>query len=76
MRWLAETSDKVTHQEDVRKLRWLDAYLGDLMLDEINLEAINRIKVAKLEVASKPTVNRYLALVRSILLTCPAFSDD
>jgi hypothetical protein len=22
VRWLAETSEKVTHQEDVRKLRW------------------------------------------------------
>ncbi len=68
VRWLAETSDKVTHQEDIRKLRWLDAYLGELMLDDITLDVIDRIKAEKLKVAGKPTVNRYLALVRSILL--------
>src|SRR5215470_4065775 len=68
VRWLSETSDKVTHQEDVRKLRWLDAYLGDLMLDAITLDVIDRIKSEKLKVAAKSSVNRYLALVRSILL--------
>jgi integrase len=68
VRWLAETSDKVTHQEDVRKLRWLDAYLGDLMLDGITLDVIDRIKSEKLKVAAKSSVNRYLALIRSILL--------
>jgi integrase len=68
VRWLAETSDKITHQEDVRKLRWLDAYLGDLMLDGISLDVIDRIKSEKLKVAAKSSVNRYLALIRSILL--------
>ena len=68
VRRLAETADKVTHQEDIRKLRWLDAYLGELMLDAITLDVIDRIKVDKLKVAGRPTVNRYLALVRSILL--------
>jgi integrase len=68
VRWLAETSDKVTHKEDVRKLRWLDAYLGDLMLDGITLDVIDRIKSEKLKVAAKSSVNRYLALIRSILL--------
>jgi integrase len=67
VRWLAETSDKVTHQEDVRKLRWLDAYLGDLMLDGITLDVIDRIKAEKLKTASKPSVNRYLAVIRAIL---------
>ena len=52
----------------VRKLRWLDTYLGELMLDDITLNVIDRIKAEKLKVAGKPTVNRYLALVRSILL--------
>ncbi len=68
VRWLAETADKVTHQEDIRKLRWLDAYLGHLMLDDITLDVLDRIKAEKLKVAAKPTVNRYLALVRAILL--------
>lgn len=38
------------------------------MLDDITLDVIDRIKAEKLKVAGKPTVNRYLALVRSILL--------
>ena len=68
VRWLAETSEKVTHPEDMRKLRWLDPFLGSLMLDEVTLDVIDAIKAAKLKAACKPTVNRYLALVRAILL--------
>jgi len=68
VRWLAETSEKVTHPEDMRKLRWLDPFLGNLMLDEVTLDVIDAIKAAKLKAACKPTVNRYLALVRAILL--------
>lgn len=68
VRWLAETSEKVTHQEDVRKFRWLDSLLGDLMLDEITLDVLDGIKAEKLKVVGKPTVNRYLALVRAVLL--------
>ena len=47
---------------------WLDTYLGDLMLDEISLDLIDVVRMAKLKEASKATVNRYLALVRSILI--------
>jgi integrase len=68
VRWLNETSDKATHGEDKSKLIWLHTYLGDLLLDEINLDCIDKIRTAKLKEASKPTVNRYLALVRSILI--------
>ena len=50
------------------KLTWLHTHLGELMLDEINLDCIDIIRVAKLKEASKPTVNRYLALIRSILI--------
>ena len=66
--WVAETSEKVTHQEDMRKLRWPDPLLGTSMLDEITLDVIDAIKAEKLTAAGKPTVNRYLALVRAILL--------
>ena len=38
------------------------------MLDEVTLDVIDAIKAAKLKAACKPTVNRYLALVRAILL--------
>ncbi len=67
IRWLQETSDKRTHQDDVAKLRWLDAFLRDVHLDEITLSKVDEIRAAKLKEASKSTVNRYLALVRSIL---------
>ena len=38
------------------------------MLDEITLDVIDSIKAEKLKTARKTTVNRYLALVRAILL--------
>jgi len=68
VRWLAETSEKATHDGDIKKLRWFDAFLGALMLDEITLDVIDRVKSARLKTVSKSTVNRYLAVVRSILL--------
>jgi len=67
LRWLAETSEKTTHQEDIRKLRWLDSYLGVLTLDQLTLETVDVIRAAKSKEAGKATVNRYLALVRAIL---------
>ena len=68
IRWLLETSDKATHHEDKKKLLWLHSFLGDLTINDINLDVINVIKSAKLKEASKATTNRYLALVRSILI--------
>jgi integrase len=68
VRWLIETSDKATHLEDKRKLAWMHQYLGDLTLNNINQDVIDRIRSAKLKEASKATTNRYLALIRSILI--------
>ena len=48
VRWLSETSEKATHDEDRRKLVWLHTFLGDKMLNEINLDVIDGIKAAKL----------------------------
>ena len=67
VRWLEETSDKATHKEDKKKLLWLHSHLGELNLDNINLDVIDRIRAVKLKEASKGTTNRYLALVRAIL---------
>lgn len=66
-RWLEETSDKRTHREDVVKLKWLHAHLGELHLDEITLDVIDSIRAARLKQGTKTTANRYLALVRAIL---------
>jgi integrase len=68
VRWLNETSDKATHHEDKRKLIWMHHYLGELTLNEINQDVIDQIRTAKLKEARKATTNRYLALVRSILI--------
>jgi len=68
VRWLEETSEKATHHEDKRKLIWLHSFLGELMLDEITLDVIDSVRAAKLKEAAKATTNRYLALIRSILL--------
>lgn len=68
VRWLSETSDKATHKGDISKLVWLHSYLGNLMLDEINIDVIDHIKMSKLKEASKATTNRYLSVVRAILI--------
>jgi hypothetical protein len=68
VRWLEETSEKATHKEDKKKLIWLHPFLGDLNLDQITLDVIDRVRSAKLKEASKATTNRYLALVRAILI--------
>lgn len=67
-RWLEETSDKATHKEDVQKLKWLHPYLGELMLDEITLDTISLLKAEKHKETSKATTNRYLAVIRSVLI--------
>ena len=68
VRWLNETCDKATHIEDKSKLVWLNTHLGKMMLYEINLDVVDSIRSAKLKEVSKATVNRYLALIRSILI--------
>lgn len=68
VRWLEETSDKATHHQDKSKLLWLHRLLGDRSLDEINLALIDQIRTERLKDVSKATVNRYLALVRAILI--------
>ena len=66
-RWIEETAHKATHHQDVAKLKWLHSILGDLMLDEISLDVIARLKNARLKEVGQSTTNRYLALVRAIL---------
>lgn len=68
VRWCREQSHKATAEEDKAKLRWLDAHLSGKDLDIIDRDMIERITQAKLaDHCSNATVNRMLALVRSIL---------
>jgi integrase len=68
VRWLEETSTKASHSDDKAKLVWLHDYLGDLTLDQVTRDVIDTIKKAKLKEVKPTTVNRYLALIRSILI--------
>ena len=68
VRWCREQSHKATAEEDKAKLRWLDTHLGGKDLDIIDRDMIERVTQAKLaDQCSNATVNRTLALVRSIL---------
>jgi len=68
VRWLTEQSHKKSIETDKDLLRWLDRHLHNNNLDDINKTKIDAIKNAKKsEGASNGTVNRMLALLRSIL---------
>lgn len=67
LRWLQETSQKRTHEDDKAKLRWLDGFLAGRELQAIDRDLIDQVKFSRERVASKGTANRYLALMRSIL---------
>lgn len=68
LRWLDETSHKATQKDDIAHLRWLDPYLGGLMLPSITRNTIDDLVLRrKQEGVSNATVNRMLAVVRAIL---------
>lgn len=68
VQWLKETAHKATHEDDISKLRWLDPHLGGQELDGITRQDIQRIGAIKAAEASLATANRYLALIRAILI--------
>jgi len=67
VRYLQETGHKATHQEDIRKLRWIDPFLRGMPLDSITRDKLAEISDAKAREATGATANRVLALVRAIL---------
>lgn len=67
VKWLEETDHKKTHQEDARKLAWLQQFLRGRILAEITRDEIAAIGKRKRKESSGATANRYLALIRSIL---------
>ena len=67
VRFLMETNDKRTHEQDKQKLVWLHPFLGHLKLNEIDAAVIDTVRQAKLVGNTKTTVNHYLSLVRSVL---------
>lgn len=68
VRWVNEQSHKKSLKDDKGHLRWLNEHLNDKRLDEINKSLIDGIKQIKQKSGtSNATVNRVLALIRSIL---------
>lgn len=67
VKYLQETGHKATHREEIRKLRWLDRFLRDVLLDSITRDKLDEISHAKAREASQVTANRFLALVRAVL---------
>ena len=66
-KFLLETQHKATHENDKSKLRWLQPFLRDKPLLDIDRELISRIAQTKAQEASPSTANRHLALIRTIL---------
>ncbi|SDX25328.1 hypothetical protein SAMN05216333_1431 [Nitrosomonas oligotropha] len=56
---------KPPHERDKEKLRWLQQFLRNRRLQEIDRELIDHIAHAK--DTSPSTANRHLALIRAIL---------
>jgi len=68
LRFLAETEHKKSRRGDIASLRWADSHFGALHLDEISRDRIDRLMTArKAEKVSNASVNRMLAVVRSVL---------
>ncbi|SJM94964.1 tyrosine-type recombinase/integrase [Crenothrix polyspora] len=68
VRWLTEQSHKKSIETDKTRLRWLDQHLHDTKIDEITKTMVDAIKTAKQnEGVSNATINRTLAILRSIL---------
>lgn len=68
IRWLEEKSHKASINDDKRNFRWLHAHLAGKNLADIDRECIDRIcQARRKEGVSNGTVNRTLALLRSVL---------
>lgn len=68
VKWLEETSHKATHERDKQHLRRLDPYLGRLYLDEVNRAVLDQFVAGRrADGVSNATINRHLAVARSIL---------
>lgn len=67
VRWIREKQYKRDLAGDKGILRWLDPHFGDKYLDEISRDLIDEVAALKLESVTPRTVNKHLALIRSIL---------
>jgi integrase len=69
VRWTREKKHKKSLKDDLGHFRWLDPHLRHLSLQAINEDKISELIDAKLDCdVTNATVNRVLALVRSVLM--------
>ena len=67
-RWFEESKHKRTLDEDRKNLRWAHPYLHRYLLCDIDTDVVEKIAKAEEATGVKPaTVNRLLAVIRSIL---------
>ena len=66
-KFLLETSHKRTHEWDKSMLRWFQLLLGGKELIDINRALLEQVRAVRGNGVSTATVNRYMALVRTIL---------
>jgi len=68
VRFIRETNHKASHKSDLAHLRWLDPYLKDKLLTDVTRDFVDGItQIRRDEGVSNASVNRLLALLRSML---------
>jgi integrase len=68
LRWCEESKHKRSLKCDISNLRWLDKFLNGMLLKDITRDRIEQIALIKENSGVTPaTVNRVLAIIRSIL---------
>lgn len=66
-RWLKETQSSKSHEQNIARVEWLNTYLGDKALKDIDAVLIHRVTEILLSNLAPATTNRYLVVISSIL---------
>lgn len=68
IKWSKEQGHRKSAGDDMQYLRWLNPYLKDAYLDQINKDMIEKLKTEKLKTGvTNNTVNHTLSFLRSVL---------
>lgn len=67
VRFLNETQHKRSRESDISRFRWLDSWMGNLYLDQIDHDLIQRLVEIRSATVKPATINQDLALIRTII---------
>lgn len=67
LRWLTEKKHKRSISTDLMILDWFEPHLANTYLSDISRDRVEQLRLMILAGRSRETVNRYMALLRSIL---------